>query len=147
MKPNIFNNAFVTTHAIISGNVTDPLSRGSKWIFAANPLIGSPTDPNLRYPIIIIEPFIVSESMPLTFGDQTIETDLGTTIEVHDNQGGARFDNICGSLINGLWNNVQEFAKSGLDFMSLTGGGYDQITLSRTNRIHIKSFGLGFKTK
>lgn len=146
MKPDIFAKAFTTTYAIVSGNVTDPLSRGSKWIYAANPMIGSPS-PDLRYPIITIEPYSSSNSEPLTFGTYMIETDIGTTIEVHDNAAGSRFDNTCGSLIDGLWRNAEEFAKSGLQFMFLPDGVYDNIPISNRNRIHIKSFGLGFKVK
>jgi len=145
MEGDIFNKAWTTTYAIISGNVPDPINRGSKWIWAANPLIGSPTDPSLSYPIITIDPFTVSSSEPVTFGTKQIETTLATTIEVHDNAGGSRFDAICNDLVKALWDNAEEFAKSGLDFMFLSNGIYNQVVLSRTNRIHTKSFGLEFR--
>jgi len=147
MEADIFTKAWRTTYAIISGNVTDPIARGSKWIWGANPMVGSPTDPNLRYPIIVIEPFTVSDGGFLTFGDDHFEADIGTTIEVHDNSAGSRFDQTCGSLIVGLKKNAKEFAKSGMDFMFLSGGVYDHIPISRRNRLHIKSFGLGFKVR
>jgi hypothetical protein len=146
MKPDIFTTAWRTTYGVISGNVPDPGSRNKHWIFSANPLIGSDFG-KLTFPIIIIEPFTVSNGKPLTWGDETIETELATTIEIFDSSAGSRLDNLAGSMYNVLWSKLNDFESSGLGFMVLTGGGYQHIPISRDNRIHIRSFGLGFKTK
>lgn len=146
MKEDIFTNAWRTVYNVISGNVPDPLTRNKKWIFSANPLIGSAFG-DLTFPLITIEPFVIARGTPLTWGNQTVETELATTIEICDSSAGARLENLSGSVYNALWNKLNDFESSGLGFMILTGGGYEHIPISRDNRIHIRSFGLGFKTK
>ena len=147
MNVNTFNTAWTTTRAILSGNLVDPLSRGSKWIYAANPNIGSTSTPDLRYPIVVIEPYSQGESNPETFGTYIMDNKLNTTIEICDNVGGSRFDALCGQFVNAFRSNLNEFAKSGLRLAHLTPGMYDSIYFSRDNRLHIKSFGVEFTTK
>jgi hypothetical protein len=147
MNANTFNTAFTTTHAVLSGNLVDPLSRGSKWIYAANPRLGSVTAPDLRYPIIVIEPYSQGDSSPETFGTYIMDNTINSTIEIHDNVGGSRFDALCGQFVNAFRSNLPEFAKSGMRLARLTPGLYDSIYFSRDNRLHIKSFGVEFVTK
>jgi len=139
---NLFNKAWTTLYAVISGDVPDPINRGNKWIFAANPLIDSGTTPGLKYPIIVIEPFRIDSQEPISFGTNIMETNISTNIEVHDNVGGSRFDAICSNVQSAIWNNADEFMKSGLSQLSIDGGIYDSIYFSRNNRLHIRSFGL-----
>jgi hypothetical protein len=141
---DLFGKGWNTLYKVISGAVPDPIDRGSKWIWAANPQIGSETKPNLRYPIMVIEPLTINSQSPQSFGTKLMDTDIGTTIEVHDNEGGSRFDAVCSDLQAAVWNNTSVLAQSGLLMPEFTGGTYDHIYFSRDNRLHIKSFGLGF---
>jgi hypothetical protein len=147
MDVNVFNTAFTTLYAVLSGNMVDPLTRGSKWIYAANPRLGSVTTPDLRYPIVIIEPFSQGESRPETFGTHIMDNAIKTTVEIHDNVGGSRLDSLCGQFVNAFRNRQVTFAQSGMLMPYLSPGNYDSLYFSRDNRLHIKSFGVEFKTK
>jgi hypothetical protein len=144
MNADLFPSAWTVTYNILSGNVTDPISRNKKWIFSANPMIGSPTDPSLRFPIIIIDPYTLQKANTSTMGRGNVDTSIGTTIEVHDSTAGSRFDAVFGTIFKTLFDNRHSFTNSGLTHMTLTNGDYNEIAISRSNRIHIRSLGLGF---
>ena len=140
-KYNVPSETWLLLKEVISGNLVDPLSRGSKWIFSSYPQISEGREDYFPgFPIIVIEDPRVSSS-PRTW--KTRERPIDTVISVYDTRT-ERLSILTGSINGILEDNEDVFVSSGLKSMEITSNPSTDIEISRDNIIHEKNIGVGF---
>ena len=140
---DLYSQAWVVTYSVISGNVTDPVSRGgSQWIFADYPQIQEGnTKQHPGFPIITIDPF-QDDSMNLT--NTQSENSIMSTISVHTNNK-RQLDTVSSDVFNALNSHRVLFLQSGMKSLTITPEGISTDFYARDKKIHMKDIGIGFK--
>jgi len=135
---DLYSQAWKVTYNVISGNVTDPVSRGgSKWIFSDFPEIQKGAEDDFPgYPIITIDNFSNDTELP-TFQMGPRDNMLATTITVHTKTR-QQIDPINSDIYSAFSIARSSMIDSGLKPVDYTTEPTDTITLDRNNRIHIK---------
>ena len=143
---SLVNDAWNIIYQIISGNVTDPVSRGgSAWIFSSFPAIQEGKEDDFPgYPIITIESFQPDSSV-LTHGAGYMSNKLNTEITVFS-QSKQQLDNVASNVFDALFNNRNVLTGSGLYNLTITPLGTDTDVISRNNKIHSWMIGVGLDT-
>lgn len=140
---DIFSNTWNTFYKVISGNVLDPASRGSQWIFRDYPQIQEgKTDEHPGFPIITIEPF---ENNGTLYTFSNMNNSLTSTITVHTRTK-RHIDIISDSINSAITSNRKTLGASGLHNLEFTQGGVETYTSDRYNKIHMKNIGIKVDT-
>ena len=140
---NLFNQAWMVLYKTISGNVTDPVSRGgSAWIFADFPEIQEGKQDDFPgFPIITIDNF---ENTSSNITSQKMENNISTVITVHTKDR-KTLDTLSSDIHNVLVTSKPTIISSGLHAMTFSSGGVDTYAFDRNNKIHTKMIGVNFK--
>jgi len=125
-----------TLYNVISGGVTDPVSRGgSRFIFADFPDIqeGKGTDfPG--FPLITINNFQTNTNT-LTFQNGVTTNSINSTIAIHT-KGKAQMDTVASDVWDSINSKRGVLCQSGMHIPTLRPMGIDTIAYSRNNKVH-----------
>lgn len=126
-------------YTFINADVSDPESRGSKWIFGAFP---NPDDSFVGYPIIVIDPVKKSNvSNVKTLGSGGVYkkvVDVEITIYAVKS---AQIDSLADSIEEQVGLNSSDLRAEGLNEPELSDGDTDTLLLGG-DRVHVKPMNL-----
>jgi len=139
-KDNIYTQSWNNLYEVISNNVTDPKSRGVKWIFSAFPDVKKPNFPG--YPIITITPTDLSITNINLARDMREET-YRYPIDIFS-KSSQEVDELANSIIKALTDNEIELAKYGMKRMSIASSAITNYRIEN-NKIHNRTIIAEFK--
>jgi len=120
----LFSNTWQNVFDLINANVTDPASRGTKWIYAGFPY--SKIDNSDAYPLIVIENVTSSgfDILTMSYNAKTIV--LSIAIDVYSTKS-SELDTICDSIVNAMDSNSSTLFSNKLNNMRLASSSYEAI--------------------
>jgi len=142
---SIFKDAWNVLYNVVSGAVADPATRGgSAWIFSSFPAIQEgKNDEFPGYPIITLESFQPDTEL-LTHGAGYMSCPLNTEISLFS-KSKAQLDAVACDIFDAISSNRSVFVGSGFRLETITPMGIDTDVISRNNKIHAWTVGIGFK--
>lgn len=144
---DIFGKCWQVVYNVISGNVSDPTSRGgSRWIFADYPDIQVGKESQFPgFPIITIDTF-QSDSKNATMGIGIREHDLVSTITTYTKSASQK-DTVNSAVQYALGSKRDVLLASGLRDLFIGAGGTDTNVISRNTKIHTSIIPIRFKAE
>lgn len=136
-----FGSKWNTVYRILSGNVSDPSSRGSKWMFSDFPDIKEGDEDEFPgYPIITIDFFQPSTSNVVGGVGGTTINEITTNIAIHTNTASQQ-DTISSEVWSAINTNRGILAASGMRKILLSPGGTDVFNITPNKKIHTQNIG------
>lgn len=125
-----------TVYQILSGNVSDPASRGSQWIYSDFPDIKEGhKDEFPGFPIMTIDFFQPGTTNVVGGVGGTTTNEINTTIGIHTRTK-SRQDIISSDVWTAINNNRGILAESGMKQIRLSPGGTDTFFQTPNKKVH-----------
>jgi len=132
----LWNNVFET----LNDNLTDPSSRGTKWIFASFPykLINDKS----AYPFVVIEPVNITSSEDITLTKELTTVNISITIYAVDPN---HLDSIGSDILNQMFSADGTFHTYNMKVIDVNNSTYTHAVKSKSFRVHARTITFSFQ--
>ena len=139
-KDSVSSNSWETIYDLINDNVTDPKSRGVKWIFGAYPDVDSPRFAG--FPIIIIRTMSINSSHA-SIGKKFNKWGISAEVAIYTDYA-EHIDRLYDQIISALYSNEDTLEADGL-YLDSTDTSDTNVLDINENKVYLKTIVFRFK--